>query len=251
MILCLSRARKNDISLDRATEAARYRKRHCGARTPNIFTAETLLSDPQGTATAYEIELPELHDRQALNAQDPLSSVHHYLVIMYVVIPAAFGLRMCFNCPDCNVDETDRRTDRSLCSCQDLMGSNAKLQGGYAGIAESCAFAHEFQGDGTPHGHGFVSLANAYQHATLDDIAALIKSNVHNLSPDDMIERIKAFKQHVEREDHFDNDGHQNNLSQLEKEFHANNSGPQRNIFLSVRPRFFYTAAGKPYLWKR
>ena len=230
MILVLSRTRKNDISLNRATEAARYRKRHCGTRTPKIFSKKTLISDPQGEETVMEIELPELHDRQALNAQDPLSSVHHYLVIMYVVIPAAFGARMCCNCPDCNMDETDRTTDHNLCSCQDLMGSSAKLQGGYAGIAESMSFAHEFQGEGTPHGHGFVSLANAYQHATLDDIAALIKSNVHNLSPKDMVERIKDFKQHVEREDHFDNEGHQNNLSQLERENFTQTAVAHRGI---------------------
>ena len=45
-------------------------------------------------------------------------------------------------------------------------GSSSGLKGsifvtrGFAGLATGLAFATEFQGDGTPHGHGFVSLAN-------------------------------------------------------------------------------------------
>ena len=51
--------------------------------------------------------------------------------------------------------------------CQDCFGENSKPLGGYAGLAEALGFATEHQGDGTPHGHGFVSLVNAYQHGTL------------------------------------------------------------------------------------
>ena len=41
--------------------------------------------------------------------------------------------------------------------------------GGYAGLAEALAIATEFQGDGTPHGHGLVSLVNLYQYKDLNE----------------------------------------------------------------------------------
>ena len=63
-----------------------------------------------------------------------------------------------------------------------------------------------------------------------------------------MLKRITDFVQHLQREDHFNNDLHQTNLVDLEREFHANNEGPARNAFLSVRPRKFYERCSS-YLW--
>ena len=91
-------------------------------------------------------------------------------------------------------------------------------------------------GDGTAHGHGFVALANAYQYSTLEDIASLITSNARNLSPGRVVERITAFMEHLQREDHFDDAEHQKNLESLEEQFHRNNFGPTGNVHLSVRP---------------
>ena len=54
--------------------------------------------------------------------------------------------------------------------------------GGYAGLAQGMGFANEHQGDGTTHGHGFVSLVNAYQHPTLEDIAAVLEKTQRKLS---------------------------------------------------------------------
>ena len=116
------------------------------------------------------VNFPQLRDRQAMHAQDPLSSVHHYLFCVRVLLPAAFGIRMCFTCPHCNAEDlTAVPQVFPSCTrpCQDCFGSNAKPLGGYAGLAEAMGFATEFQGDGTPHGHGFVSLVNAYQHGIL------------------------------------------------------------------------------------
>ena len=84
--------------------------------------------------------------RQQWVAQDPLASVHYYVVIMRVLLPAAFGVRMCFQCPDCNADCDARREHHE--SCSDYLGNNRKSMGGYAGIATAMAFANEFQGDG-------------------------------------------------------------------------------------------------------
>jgi hypothetical protein len=111
--------------------------------------------------------------------------------------------------------------------------------GGFAGLATGFGFATEFQGDGTPHAHGFVSLANMYQHKTLEEIGQIIEDNSRGIAPEVILERVIKFTEHLHREEHFDNEEHQLNLPALEREFHNNNQGPLRNAFLSVRPRSF------------
>ena len=120
---------------------------------------------------------------------------------------------MCFQCPFCNEDEYDGRAADVVrahqshrvgnLGCQNMFGSNARLQGGFAGVAQGLAFATEFQGDGTPHGHGFVSLANAYQQSTLEDIARCIESYA------DFLDRVMNFNTHLQAEEHFDHHAHQ------------------------------------------
>ena len=174
-----------------------------------------------------ELKFPALKTRQALNAQDPLSSVHHYLFCIRVLLPAAFGVRMCFNCPHCNADDLDAylRNRRPIHPCQDCFGCNAKPLGGYTGLAEALGFATEHQGDGTPHGHGFVALMNAYQHGTLQDIAKLLERNAEKAGQQEEFERLLQFFAHLKKEDHFDYKKHENALSQLERDFHNNNEG--------------------------
>ena len=91
--------------------------------------------------------------------------------------------------------------------------------GGYAGIAVAMAFATEFQKSRPPHAHGFVSLANIYQHGHLESIAEMLKKNLASLSTEDMVARILAFVEHVQREDHFFDDEHVKAEPQLEKEW--------------------------------
>ena len=174
------------------------------------------------------VEWPSLRTRQAFNAQDPLSSVHHYLFCIRVLLPATFGVRMCFNCPHCNRDDLNEylQEDPAAHPCQDCFGSNAKPIGGYAALAETVGFATEHQGDGTPHGHGFVTLVNVYQHGTLQDIAKLIEANGKRACQDAEVDRLLSFFTHLKREDHFDHDKHEAALPQLERDFHCNNEGP-------------------------
>ena len=80
--------------------------------------------------------------------------------------------------------------------------------GGYAGIGQGMGSATELQGEGTPHGHGFISLVNAYQHPTLEDIAALIQQDGDKAAQDKMVERIINLSTHLRREEHYDNDLH-------------------------------------------
>ena len=226
------------------------RTKHCGADKPSIFSKYSVIDDPHGQETIREIPLPDIFDRQACNAQDPLSSCYHYLFFMYTILPAIFGIRMCMRCPDCNVDRTDPRNENDVTiACQDCMGSNMKSMGGYAGLATGMAFATEYQGEATPHGHGFVSLANMYQHHNLEQIGSIIESNYNGITPEEMLNRVKAFVNHLQKEDHMDNEQHQSNLHKFEADFHKNNAGPDENVHLSVRSGRFYTCSSSPYAW--
>ena len=138
-------------------------------------------------------------------------------------------MRMCFRCPDCNVDAAYLAARSRLSACSDYLGCNSKLMGGYAGIATAMAFATEYQGEATPHGHGFVSLANMYQHNTLEEIGRMIEENAQGIPPEVMLDRITGVCEHLQREDHFNQEEHDKNIENLEKQFHANNAGPQEN----------------------
>ena len=63
---------------------------------------------------------------------------------------------------------------------------------------------------------------------------------MNDIPTEDLVERIKAFCEHLQRDDNFDDERHQQGAPVLEKEFHANNEGPHKNIFLSARPSQFY-----------
>ena len=204
MILKLSRARRNDTSLSGDDPVTHARRKFCGKDSPNIFVRNCYVDDKDGGTTTKEIPLPPLWIQQACNSQDPMSSCHHYLFFMRVILPTIFGVRMCFLCPDCNADTNDPHYHDGANSCSDYMGCNSKLMGGYAGIATALCFATEYQGEATPHGHGFVSLANAYRHHTLEEIGNLIERNAQGITPEAMVERITRFCEHLERADHFD-----------------------------------------------
>ena len=123
-----------------------------------------------------------------------------------------------------------------------------KPMGGFAGLAQAMAFATEFQGDGTPHGHGFVALVNAWQHGSLQTIADLISSGIAGLTEQEVLARLTDFLEHLNREDHFDDNAHQQQLPELERQFHRNNEGPRENIFLAARPAGMLQRQ-QSYLW--
>ena len=162
---------------------------------------------------------------------------------------------MCFQCPFCNEEQYDgiakdvvnAHQSHSIgkAGCQNLFGSNARLQGGFAGIAQGLAFATEFQGDGTPHGHGFLSLANAYQHSTLEDVAQHIESNA------DFLERVMKFNTHLQTEEHFDHDAHQRNLDALERSFHKNHDDPKDILMMGLHMSDSGKSEHAPCLWTR
>ena len=117
-------------------------------------------------------------------------------------------------------------------------------------MAVAMASAIEYQGEATPHAHGFISLANMYQHHTLEEIGQILETNAQGISPEVMLERILRFCAHLQKEDHFNPEQHERNLDNLGKQFHANNARPPENIYLSVRPSPLFNSAGIPSLWQ-
>ena len=130
-----------------------------------------------------------------------------------------------------------------------LEWSLAELWHGYAGLAAAMAFATEFQGNGTPHGHGFVALCNMYQNGSLQDIADFIAKQASSLSSEEAVQRITSFIEHLHREDYYDNEKHEAAEPELEKQFNNNNDGPKENIFLSARSQGFYESPSTTGLW--
>ena len=114
---------------------------------------------------SVELALPSSTQRLAWNAEDPLAPAHNYLINMRVLVPLAFGIRLCFRCPHCSIDPYDGAAaylygtttiDTERTACQNLCGNNGKMMGGYAGIGQGMGFATEHQGEGTPRGHDSV-----------------------------------------------------------------------------------------------
>ena len=243
LLMRMSRIRRNDPMADstlrRESDHVEKRFYHADASSPSLYTEidderdlEHLFNEYANMSSAerekarktvervfMELQMPSLNAKQAWNAEDPLASVHHYLVSMKVYLPLLYGIRMCFHCPSCNVDEYDDVASAILgahsvlrsCGggCQNNLGNNAKLAGGFAGLGQGLAFANEFQAEATPHGHGFLSLANAYQHATLEDIAQCVEANAG------FLDRVVNFNTHLQTEEHVDHDAHQRNLDTL------------------------------------
>ena len=134
---------------------------------PIFFVDGTVDNNGIAEEVYSTLKIPSLAARQGMNAQDPVASVHHYLICICVLLPATLGKRMCLHCPHCNVDDVDPDNKapvdpESNSPCHDLLGKNSKPIGGYGVICEAMALATEFQEDGTPHGHGFIYLVNIY-----------------------------------------------------------------------------------------
>lgn len=116
-ILKCGRTRANDPVLEKATSTARSRRSCAGPHQPPIFI-DSYIGDEHATETIGELNMPQIFDRLGMNAQDPLSSVHYFDFCIYVLLPAAFGLRMCFNCPNCNADTTEPGSDQGATPCK-------------------------------------------------------------------------------------------------------------------------------------
>ena len=118
----MSRIRKNDTMADASLRSERphvgKRFYHADASTPSLYTEIDDDRDLVYLFTEYadmskaeqekarqtvdrvflELQMPSLVEKQAWNAEDPLASVHHYLVNMRVYLPLLYGLRILPTC---------------------------------------------------------------------------------------------------------------------------------------------------------
>ena len=124
----LQRLRRNDDGAAGDDEISQQRRKWAGSDTPPIFVNGFVTSPADVETVCGHMDFPNIRTRQGMNAQDPLSSVHYYIMCMYVALPGVCGIRMCLNCPHCNCDKHDpfRAPLMTQTGCQDCMGRNTK-----------------------------------------------------------------------------------------------------------------------------
>ena len=122
LIMRLSRIRPNDsmanASLRSSHPHVRNRVHLAGPSSPSLYTEFDDDTDLEYLFTEYadmsrsekeearerverkflELEMPNVSEKQAWNAEDPLASVHNYLVNMRVNLPLLYGLRAIPTC---------------------------------------------------------------------------------------------------------------------------------------------------------
>ena len=160
---------------------------------------------------SVDVELPDFDGRLCEVANDPLAVVQGFRVAVNVILGRLLGIRLC---AECGVAARYRQQPR--CGCTDKFGSNSSPMGGIFGIAVALVGAVENQHLGTLHFHGFLYLANMYQHASLAEIASKIQE-----SPQ-LAEAVKQWHAWVHREEHWSPDDHRANLPTLESEWRQN-----------------------------
>ena len=92
--------------------------------------------------------------------------------------------------------------------------------GGIFGVAEALLGAVENQHLGTLHFHGFVYLANMFQHASLAEVARKIQESPH------LAAAVQDWHAWVHREEHWAPEEHRAALSTLESEWRENYRSP-------------------------
>jgi len=250
----LMRCRRNDTGLLDDDAATTWRRRYAGPDTPSLYA---LPEDDIAEQQTFEVDLarlqsiPAVAEAIAMSARDPLSTVLHYDVYVRVILAYITGMRICLHCPSCNSERLDETSavrkgiHSERRACQNKFGKNARIMGGTFAMAESLAACTEHQGNDTPHIHGLMAVACPYQYKTLLEIRELIERDVTE------VDRIQRFIQHMCREDHYDDDAHQQSLASLEK---AKNDGlaGSPHIRISDKPSFLLPRrmpGTQPSLW--
>ena len=104
-------------------------------------TVPDLKEDPSSVLLTSSVDdmresLPPYDVRRKILAGDALASVDGFRVMVLLTFEHLFGLRVCQNCPQCNVGSSP---------CQDLFGSNATAEGGIFGRIDAVYTSLEAQ----------------------------------------------------------------------------------------------------------
>ena len=181
MIFRMSRTRTADTVVGRPTNVARARKTCLNEDASTIVAAKDVADFEDlgidNDNVELKIPLPLLSTGRACNAQDALSSVHHYFYCAKMLLPATLQMHICMNCSHDSGDETNPsiHVKHEHRPCENVFSHNPTIMGGYAGIAHSLSISIEFQGNGTPHAHAhaLISLVNMYQYEDLAKLAQI------------------------------------------------------------------------------
>ena len=120
--------------------------------------------------------LPTWEQRRQAMARDPLASVDGFRVLVLLVMEHLFGLRVCMQCPDCNLASSH------YTPCQDQKGSNATLVGGVFGRMDAAYVTIEAQkSTGSLHAHCQCFVQCLHQHTALEEIFQLGAKEVEEL----------------------------------------------------------------------
>ena len=103
--------------------------------------------------------------------------------------------------------------------------------GGIFGMAESLVAATDHQGNDTPHIHGLMAVVSPQQYKTLEEIRDEMQQDMEDF------ERMKRFREHLLREDHYDDKAHQSQLEQLERAKEEGLEGLP-HLRLATKPNF-------------
>ena len=163
---------------DPAYQYEPFLQQFSGCNDPSFFADETATS-----------EIPAYAARRVALAQRPAAAVIGFRVQILLVMQAAFGLRVCLDCPNCA-----RTRD---CNCMDLLGSSSRLEGGAMGRCCAVCWSIENQKQGPLHVHGHLVLENLHQHHNLQEIATKIAEKGKEVT-----DQYFRFKAHACREEY-------------------------------------------------
>lgn len=118
-----------------------------------------------------DIHLPEWALRKKFLAGDPRAVADGYWKFLELVVAPILGFRMCQRCPTCSYN-----TDRGCC---DVFGNSSEFMGGACHRTSAAVGMTEAQKiTGMVHLHAFVFGERAHQFKTMDELAALLESNM-------------------------------------------------------------------------
>lgn len=139
------------------------------------------------------VDLPDYALARLMSARDPLACVYAFQVMIRVVAPGLFGLRMCPDCQNCATSEQP---------CMDVFGSNWTPMGGSNGRADAMVGAVEAQkAEGVLHLHFFLYCQQAHQFQNSSEIAEGLRKRWLSVTA------IKQYHNHVRCSKYPDLDG--------------------------------------------
>ena len=140
--------------------------------------------------------VPRYDDRRSMIARDALASVDGCRLVMTLLLEYIFGLRICMACPDCTEIDSSK-------PCMDVLGSNARAEGGIFGRVDGVFISIEAQKSaGSLHFHAQVFVQGLHQHTPLREIYEIMR-----LDPTFTVEPYYRYVEHVTRQIYSDSVG--------------------------------------------